>query len=272
MSGTVTVSTGALSGSVLTAAELNALVAGVTAQVDEQAVGIVELADGSIPAAKLEPAIQEQLGIADGSVTTAKLAANVLTADAEGRGKMADGFVSADELGAGAVTELKIKDGAVTAEKLADAVVTANVAYAEIGNAFTLSSGAWRDVTGLSVSLTPRSASSNILLMAMVTGGMSGLDSAALRFEQGGTALGVGAVAGSRVRCGAVLNGGNSSYGFGVACFSFLYAHGVTSALTFKVQAYHQSSTIYIGRSATDTNSNAFGRGSCTLLAWEVGV
>jgi hypothetical protein len=268
MSGTVTVTAGQLAGPAMTAAELAALVAGVTAQVDEQAIGIVELANGSIPAAKLDPAIESQLGLDDGAVTTAKLGTACLSADGAGRLKMADGFVTAAEIAAGAVVEAKIKDGAVTAGKLADAVVTANFAYAEIGNAFTLSAGAWRDVTGLSVTITPRSAGSNILLMAMVTGGSNSYDSVALRFEKGGAAIGVGASAGSRTRCGAAVSGVTLA----AACWSFVYAHGVTTALTFKVQAYHQDQTIYIGRSQADTNSNGYGRGICTLLALEVGA
>lgn len=54
----------------------------------------------------------------DGAITTAKLAASALSADAAGRAKMADGFLSADAAGLA-----KMADGYVTLAKLAAAVV-----------------------------------------------------------------------------------------------------------------------------------------------------
>lgn len=62
--------------------------------------------------------------IQDGAVTTPKLAANVLSADATGRSKMQDGFVTEGKIGAGAVTNTKIGDGAVTTGKIGDNQVT----------------------------------------------------------------------------------------------------------------------------------------------------
>lgn len=51
--------------------------------------------------------------LASGAVTTAILAANVLSADATGRGKMQDGYLSADATG-----RAKVADGFVNAAKL----------------------------------------------------------------------------------------------------------------------------------------------------------
>lgn len=58
--------------------------------------------------------------LADGSVTTAKLAASAVTA-----AKIADGTVVAAEIASDAITTAKIADDAVTAAKLADTAVTA---------------------------------------------------------------------------------------------------------------------------------------------------
>jgi microcystin-dependent protein len=52
--------------------------------------------------------VASQLGIPDGSITLAKLAAGILTADTAGRAKMADGYVTAE----------KIADATITAGKL----------------------------------------------------------------------------------------------------------------------------------------------------------
>lgn len=274
MSGTVTVTTGQLAGPEVTAAALSALVAGVTAQVDEQAIGIVELADGSIPAAKLDPDIESQLGLNDGDVTTAKLGTACLSADGAGRLKMADGFVTEGKLANGAVVEAKIKDGAVTAAKLANSVVTANVQSVVVTNAFTLSLGAWRDVTGLSVTITPRSASSKLWLMAMVHGSSGDYNSFGLQFVVNGVAVGIGDAVGSRVRCGGVLapsvSYSGSDYSGGTASMSFLHAHGVTTPVTVKVQAYHPLNTIYINKARNDADMAAYGRGISTLIVLEV--
>jgi hypothetical protein len=277
MSGTVTLTTGSLEGAALSVSALNALAAGITAQVDEGAVGLVELADGSIPAAKLDPAISEQLGLDDGSITTAKLGTAAFSADATGRAKMADGFVTAAKLGAGSVVEAKLGAAAVTAAKLASSVVTANVQNATITNAFTLAGGAWRDITGLSVTITPRSASSKIWLMAMVHGSSGDYNTFGIRFVANGTEIGIGDAVGSRLRCGSVVPS-SSAYNYatdytgGTGTMSFLYAHGVTTAITFKVQAYHGTETVYINRSEADGDAEQYPRGVCTLIALEVGA
>src|SRR2546429_363610 len=63
------------------------------------------------------------VGVADGAVTTAKLADGALSADAPGRAKMADGFVITAKLLDGALSadatgRAKMADGFVTAVKL----------------------------------------------------------------------------------------------------------------------------------------------------------
>jgi hypothetical protein len=274
MNGTVTLGVGLLGSVALTVEALNDLVADMTAQVDEGAVGLEALADGSIPAAKLDPNIQQQLGVEDGSVTVAKLAAGCLSADATGRAKMADGFVTDAELATGAVIEATLAANAVTAAKLAPAVVTANVQNTTLTNAFTLASGAWRD-TGLSVTITPRRSTSKIWLMAMVHGSSDDYNSVGLRFVCNGSAIGVGDAVGSRLQCGATMATGAAynyadDYSGATAGMSFMHAHGVLTALTFKVQAYHASATIYVNRSKTDADGEVVPRGVSTLIAVEV--
>lgn len=83
--------------------------------------------------------------LTDGSVTTAKLAANVLTADTTGRGKMADGFVNAAKIGTDAVTTVKIMDANVTASKLAAAVLTG------IGGGYSYAAATMRSITVTSI-------------------------------------------------------------------------------------------------------------------------
>lgn len=96
-------------GELLTAEILQEVLDELTAEVLAGTLTAREIADGSIPESKLDAAVRSQLGLPDGSVTTAKIAAGALSADATGRAKMADGFV----------TTAKILDAQVTAAKLA---------------------------------------------------------------------------------------------------------------------------------------------------------
>jgi hypothetical protein len=275
MGGTVTLTQGFTlpAGEALTTSKINRLAAELTARVDEGAVGTTELADGSIPIEKLDASLQTQVGVEDGSIGTAKLAAGCLSADATGRAKMADGFVTADELADGAVVEGKIGAAAVTAGKLATGIATSNAVGVAITNAFTLASGAWRDITGLTVTITPSSASSKILILAMVHGSTDGYNAMGLKLVRGVTDIGIGDEVGNRLRVSGVVvpdrmyaagdtGGGNGS-------IVFLDSPGTTSACVYKVQAYGDT-TVYIGRGKTDSDSAVYFRGACTLVAVEM--
>jgi len=99
-------------GEAITLTKLNQMVQEMIARIAAGGVGSRELADGSITSDKLDTDIQAQLGVADGSITTAKLVDNCLEDSATGRGKMEDGFLSADAAG-----RAKMEDGYVTAAK-----------------------------------------------------------------------------------------------------------------------------------------------------------
>jgi hypothetical protein len=112
MSGEIKITPGYIfneSGELVTLPKLNKLIQDAVAQVLAGAITARELADGSINSDKLDANLSAQLGVADGSVTTAKIVSGAVTTP-----KLADG----------AVTELKLADGAVTTPKLADEAVT----------------------------------------------------------------------------------------------------------------------------------------------------
>lgn len=125
--------------------------------------------------------------IKDLNVTTGKLAANVLSADATGRGKMADGFLSADATGlakmsngflsADATGLAKVADGFLSADaggraKMANGFVTQEK-RAALGHQISASSSVYSttstgdsDIFSLSITTTGRP----ILLMAIPDG------------------------------------------------------------------------------------------------------
>jgi len=115
-------------------------------------------------------------------------------------------------------------------------------------DAFTTSTAAWTDVTGLSASITPSAASSKVLAMVKVTGSNSSLDSS-IRLLRGSTEIGV-STAGSSYNGFGKMNGYNySSFLMGV---DYLDSPATTSATTYKVQVYNTGGTTYINRAPID--------------------
>lgn len=95
-------------GEILTSDTLMEMLDELTAEVLAGTLTAREIADGTIPESKLDAAVRSQLGLPDGSVTTAKIASGALSADATGRLKMADGFVTTAKIGTAQVTAAKL--------------------------------------------------------------------------------------------------------------------------------------------------------------------
>ena len=64
---------------------------------------------------------------------------------------------------------------------------------------FSMASTTFADITGLSVSITPTSASNKIFIVATVAQGAESVYTGNLRLMRDSTAIGVGATAGSRI-------------------------------------------------------------------------
>jgi hypothetical protein len=113
------------------------------------------------------------------------------------------------------------------------------------------------DITGLSLSITPKSASSKILLIANVSGGSFDPGNTICRFTRNGTAVGIGTGVGYNSygfnSCYAPV-GSNYIYGNIVMSGQFLDSPATTSAITYKVQfSGDYSGTMYFNRRQADT-------------------
>jgi hypothetical protein len=281
MSGVVTVTAGygLPAGGVLTTSKLNRLGAEVSARIGAGEIGTRELADGSIPLDKLDADIQAQVGVANGAISTAKLAANALSADGTGRSKMGALFVTEAKLADGAVGADALGAGAVTAGKLASGIGVGNVAMGTLTSVVTLAANAWVDITGLTVTITPSRNASKVLIMVHVTGSNSGTGASTmglfLRLKRGGTVLTTGTASGSRVSCMGVIQGSISGVAAPVnGALIFLDTPGSTGAATYQVQARTYVSGggnhLQINRGRTDTDSADFARGACSIVAMEL--
>ena len=135
---------------------------------------------------------------------------------------------------------------------------------------FTMSSTTWTDITGLSASITPTSASNRILILAHLMGSNGSADVGGIRFVRGSTTIGVPATAGNRMLVSFVSSSytGNNPNNYSMA---FIDSPATTSATTYKLQIASGTATAqYINRSGSDTDTFVYPRGISTLILLEV--
>jgi len=128
------------------------------------------------------------------------------------------------------------------------------------------------DVTGLTCSITPVSSSNKILVTCAVTLGAPTEQMAGYTVYCNGSAVAVADAAGSRRRATAVMREFRSADTTTISV-TLLHAPASTSQQTYSVRIFHGSGgsqTLYVNRSATDTNSGTFSRGVSTITAMEV--
>ena len=129
----------------------------------------------------------------------------------------------------------------------------------------------WTDITGLSVVITPSSASSKVSLRV----DLGHVDSSVLaglvfRFVRDSTPIGIGTDAGSRIAGTFGLIADTPGRGV-TASGSFVDSPSSTSAIAYKLQTYSQdTATTLINRRSADTDSTGFLRTVSTITAMEV--
>ena len=136
------------------------------------------------------------------------------------------------------------------------------------------SSNTFLDVTGLSVTITPSSASSTILIITDVNFGTNGLSGYGfIRLLRDSTAICIGDTAGSRTSGsnGSASASADVTFALGL---NFKDSPATTSAVTYKIQMFAQNAgqTAYINRSHTDGNGAGGLRGASTITAMEIGA
>jgi hypothetical protein len=173
------------------------------------------------------------------------------------------------------VSTAKIVDGAVTAAKLASGVggKVLQVVSATKTDTQSFTSSTFSDITGLSVSITPSSISSKILIFGYA---MVAWDSASskvgINLVRNSTNILIGDAAGSRQRVSGFTYLGTACIGTFSLPVNFLDSPSTTSATTYKIQAnsIDNAGNVYINRSFTDTDNSTFGRTTSTITAMEI--
>jgi hypothetical protein len=138
-------------------------------------------------------------------------------------------------------------------------------------DAFTTSSTTFTDLTGLSVSITPSSTTSKILVMATISGSSNPAAVAIqIRLMRNSTAIAIGDAAGSRtqVSMAGMAQSTGELLALGV---DFLDSPSTTSATTYKIQVRGNTpNTVSVNRAVTDTDSSSIARAVSTITVMEV--
>jgi hypothetical protein len=135
---------------------------------------------------------------------------------------------------------------------------------------FSTPSVSFVDITGLSVSITPTSTSSKILIIFSLPASSSSSAAWYCNLVRNSTNIVVGDAAGSRVQTTVSSYIAPTSQSFSMS-FQYLDSPSATSATTYKLQLRAQSGfTAYVNRSATDTDNNVYQRTTSTITVMEI--
>jgi hypothetical protein len=182
-----------------------------------------------------------------------------------------DGTIVLDSIPASIQSELDALDNAIDNIPVL-AGIGSNVVQTVKTDTFSTTSTSFTAVTGMSASITPTSASSKILIIVDMSVS-SNVDQSGIfvRLTKGGSALYVGAAAGSRTL---------ATYprvGFGTGQFLplsivYLDSPATTSSVSYEVEMARQggAGSVHVNRNDSDTDSSVQARGASSFTVIEV--
>ena len=153
-----------------------------------------------------------------------------------------------------------------------NAGIGSNVVQTVKTDTFTTTSSTFVDVTGLTATITPTTASSKILVVAQITASASGV--VFLKIAGGNSAAYVGDAAGSRIRTVAFLQSTGDRVDASAYAQTIVYldSPSTTSPTTYSAQvALNSGGTLaVVNRSQFDTDNTTYGRGASSITVIEV--
>jgi hypothetical protein len=139
---------------------------------------------------------------------------------------------------------------------------------------FSTSSTSYVDITGLSVSITPKFSTSKILVMYQLNTGVdTAIQGIFMQLVRNSTPIFVGDAAGSRPQTTAT-NGITNAYGVLEMGGSYLDSPATTSSTTYKIQMMVNGGSPYLGyvnRGVNDRNTSLYdARTASSIIVMEV--
>ena len=136
---------------------------------------------------------------------------------------------------------------------------------------FSTSNSSMTDITGLSVTITPTSSTSKILILTHCTGNGDGSSRVNFRLMRGSTPIARGDANGDRVRTFGGIFAPNNDNTTETVSAVHLDSPATTSATTYKVQVSNMGSqTVYVNRSDSYTNHVTHNSGTSSITVMEI--
>ena len=207
--------------------------------------------------------------VADNAITLAKMAhgtdGEIITYDASG---------APATVGVGTSGQVLTSNGAGSAPTMQDAAAggkVLQVVSTTKTDTTSIASSTFTDIPSFSVSITPSSTTSKILVTLSLN--WDGANDTHFRFERGGSAIAVGDVSGNRDRCSFVGNHrGQDETNLG--SMTILDSPNSTSVQTYTIGVRsHNAGTCYINRAVSEPNSADYEeRTVSTITVMEIGA
>jgi hypothetical protein len=169
-----------------------------------------------------------------------------------------------------------LASSSVTRPKIGYAGAVLQVVQTVKTDTFSSASTSFTDITGMSVTITPTSSTSRIMIMynmntSIVTGGYR-FDT---RLVRNGSVIAVGDLSGNRLQATTLAYSSSSAgeYPVYVQSMTFLDSPATTNSLTYKLQGVGwvtSSGTFYVNLSAAEGNTSNFSRSISTITALEI--
>jgi len=231
------------------------------------------ITDGQVANADLSATVAVTGGqIADDAVTLAKMAGgtdgNLITYDASGD----PAYVAT-----GAATNVLTSNGAGAAPTFQAAAAGGKVLQViqtvkTDTTSTTAVAGAFADMTGMTVAITPSAATSKVLVLWNIDIGATDGWRAYVRLMRDAATPLLGDAAGSRIRV-TTSAGSPSSHAMASSNMTYLDSPSTTSSVTYKLQWSVQSAgTVYLNRQMTDPDSDIGVRTASTITVMEIGA
>ena len=167
----------------------------------------------------------------------------------------------------GSVTSADLASGAITAGALPTGSILQVVQGTPKTDTFSTTSSTPVDITGLSVTITPSSTNSKILVYAGVNCGSSS-SFVGLYLVRDSTYIFQGDTSGSKDRVSINFMTDNNRPS--AQTLMFLDEPATTSATTYKMQITTNSTTSWVNRASNEADSAAYMRGASNMIAIEV--
>jgi hypothetical protein len=143
--------------------------------------------------------------------------------------------------------------------------------YVEKTDTFTTSSTSYVDITTLTLTLTPASASSKFLIFARVSGALWTAGHQNFRLMRNSTAIHVADAYSSAPR---TSSSGGTLFEWSTADHIMIHrdSPSTTASTTYKIQCYAEYQTLYVNRSSRDNGTSSDSRTASSLTVLELAV